>query len=208
MKNNIDTFLRENRSIFSYLRDDNGNKIGVIIALPGEGDRKEPRIGYAFFTEVVDCEDYKTQFEKISYLYEAPAFLRKIENITNIYSDRLKYLKFPGNCEVYRYKPACIKRNETLYLARRRANYNASLFYITSDKSDPQSNSILYEDGASNSHHIIGKRINSKIKNNIMTMPGIVLSSKESFINCIRHQIRAFEYRALKYYKYIPGYKH
>ena len=51
-KKSIGKFLKENNAIFSYIKDDNGYRIGMIIGVKSNDSIiNEPRIGVAFFNE-------------------------------------------------------------------------------------------------------------------------------------------------------------
>ena len=189
MKNNIGEFLHKNNAIFSYLKDSNGNRMGVIIAVPGNDPlREEPRIGCAFFNEVVeDSSKYRirgtTLFkyeEPLKTIADAPRMVEELSKILGASKASLfNKIDLPFTSErsswgdeanlPCKISSRFIKKLDELKLARKRVNFFRECFYENEEEFDR--------------------------------------SSRYSTEANLHHQIRKFEYRALRYFKYIPGHR-
>ena len=228
-KFNIGEFLSSRKSIMSYIYDAYGFKRGIIVATPGCSEEKQPHIGYAFFDEVVprviamgkegcmgvyrekfygritDIPLYRDVFSKNGLDVDA----KEVKNLPKMLFEEVDYpyyneARAEGSDEDY------IK--ECLLLAYRRANGNFSNYYITDNKGDVQRKSYLGNNEGSQDGEGV---VRLKICNPICVNPcrNCEVSDRAwtdsiddlHHLRAIRHKIKQFEYRALKYYRYLDN---
>lgn len=206
---------KKDNYIFDYIKDDNDNRIGVIVAQKYK-DAKIPNIGWALMSEIVDSPNYVVEKpEDIPLLNE---YLNMLDGVVNNfkeeYFDResldaydnifeaIKKFKFTNGPQVPCLPSKYVitdraERDLLLDIALVRAvavnESNRHNFYTPTgvDKIKRLKLGDLDLD-------------HTDIRNNELSLKAKCLENKYvvEICNCVRRAVRAMDFRAWRYYKY------
>lgn len=217
---NIGAFLKKHHAIMSYIYDHYGFKRGVILATPGNKENKQPHIGYAFFDEEIPrpiLPDGRAYVESyVGDILDIPlyndTFKRHGLDVLDSEVRRLPWtiienIRRPLFGELRLSEEDYLR--DTILLAFSRCNNNFRNYYLTPNTEDRQYFSNLEGTESKNFEdcHIefevkmpfyVGEKEDSEER----VPPTDSYRDPKSIVK-IRQKIKSFEYRALRYYKYL-----